>query len=264
MEFLHLATNEKIENIMAAADYIATEVKDERVFIRYNPYIQGVIKGGVTLRPEYVNRLVPYMDIILSLGAQEHHMMVDFKFQNKLIRTNILVFLVFAFYECQKINKYPHIVVEGALDYLLDLIHVDNTSELETVKKYLPNDMKLIYLIDRLDVVYKSKYGIIVKSRDNNKLVHAVYKYNNLKEYLDEDKIKDVFVLDFMSEFRDDIVRIDVTSNPTRFDIKNNYFIKSEPLVDLYTDSGVKYYEQKLVYASGVETRDFFDILQKL
>lgn len=262
MDMMHLSTNDKLENILAVAEYIVNDVKDEKIYVGYNPYIQEPLYKGVKLRPEYVNELAPLLDIVLSLGAQNFNMPVDFKFAGKTVRSNIMTFLVFSFYEYQnkRVNTYQ--IGSMVLGYLLGLIYVPNNSEVIEIGKGLAPDLTLIYLIDRLGLHNKSKNGIVVEKRDNDKLVSAVYKWNSLRDFLDDSKIKDIFVIDMLLEFRDDIMRIDVSSYPTRYDIKGTLFTKSEPLDERFTASGVSYCEQKLIYATDTDTVDFFDILK--
>lgn len=263
MEMMRLSTNDKLENILAVAEYIAAEVKDDKVYVGYNPFIKEPLYRGITLRPEYVNELAPLLDIVLSLGSQNFNMMVDFKFAGKTIRSNIMTFLVFGFYEYQKKGLNPLKVGNIVLGYLLGLIYVSDNNEVIEVAKGLSADLTLIYLIDRLELYNKSKNGVIVEKRDNDKLVPTIYKWNSLRDFLDDPRIKDVFVIDPLLEFRDDIIRIDVSSYPSCYDIKGTLFTKSESLTERFTANGVAYYEQKLIYASDVDTPDFFDILKK-
>ncbi|EPU3829010.1 hypothetical protein ACVWU4_000991 [Campylobacter coli] len=264
MEALHLSTNSQLGNIVAVADYIANEVTDGMVYVQYNPYIMEPLKKGVNLRPEYLVELKPYMDIILSIGAQYFNHDMEFKFAGKTIKSNIMTYLVFGFYECQKKGMHPYRVADVLLDYILGLDYVVVHLELKESIQRLPADMKLLYLIDRLELYTKTKNGVAVEKTDDNKLVPTIYKWNNLKAFLDEAFIKDVFVVDTIKDFRDDIERIDVTYKPTAYETKGKKFYNDSILEALYTRGGVRYYKEKLKYCTGIDTAEFFDILKDL
>lgn len=264
MEMLHLSTNSQLGNIVAVAEYIANEVTDGEIFVQYNPYILEPLKKGVNLRPEYLVEIKPYMDIILSIGAQYFNHDFKFKFAGKTIKSNIMTCLVFGFYECQKKCMHPYKVAANILDDIFNMTHTHDNEEFTELVLDLPADMKLLYLIDRLELYTKTQNGIVAEKTDDNKLVPTIYKWNNLKAFLDEDFIKDVFVVDTMKDFRDDIERFDVTYRPTMYDVRGKKFYNDSILEELYTRNGIRYYRQKLKYCTGIDTSEFFDILKKL
>ena len=257
----NLFVNSKLDNILAVAEHIANDVKEERVYVGYNPEIVDPIKKEVCLKPEYVMELIPLMDIILCLGSQKFDMDKEFMFMGKKVKSNILVWLVFTYYEYQVHNVYPYQVARSGIHFLLSEVVAGKPQEAGLVN-YLITEYKLIYIIDRLNLVNRSKNGIIVDKWDIDKLVTTIYRYNTIKEFLEEDVLKDVFVIDKEKKVQDDFIRLDLTRQPTTYIMEYKNGMVVPPLVERYTADGVRYYEQMFGYPSGVDANELANILK--
>lgn len=251
----NLFVNSKLDNILAVAEHIANDVKEEKVYVGYNPEIVDPFKKGVCLKPEYMMELIPLMNIILCLGSQNFGMDKEFMFMGKKVKSNILVWLVFTYYEYQVHNVYPYQVARSAIHFLLSEVVAGKPQEASLVS-YLTTEYKLIYIIDRLNLVNRSKNGIIVDKWDIDKLVTTIYRYNVIKEFLEEDVLKDVFVIDKEKKVRGGFIRLDLTRQPTRFILDGKNFMVAPPLYERYTADGVRYYEQIFGYPTGVDSNE--------
>lgn len=257
----NLFVNSKLDNILAVAEYIANDVKEERVYVGYKTEILDPLKKGVCLNPEYIVELSPLMDIILCLGSQNFDIDKEFMFMGKKVKSNILVWLVFTYYEYQLHNVYPYQVGRSAIHFLLNDVVAGKPQEAALVSHLIPS-YKLIYIIDRLNLINRSKNGIIVDKWNIDKLVNTVYKYNIIKEFLEEDILKDVFVID---KEKGDFIRLDLTRQPMRYTLEGKNFTVMPPLDKRYTADGVPYYEQTFtLYNIEVGTSEFYEKLKSM
>lgn len=257
----NLFVNSKLDNILAVAEYIANDTKEEKVYVGYDPEIVDPIKKEACLKPEYMTGLIPLMDIILCLGAQNFDMDKEFMFMGKKVKSNILVWLAFTYYEYQVHNVYPYQVTSSAIHFLLSDVVAGKPQEAGLVN-YLITEYKLIYIIDRLNLVNRSKNGIIVDKWDIDKLVKTIYKYNTIKEFLEEDVLKDVFVIDKEKKVPDDFIRLDLTRQPTRYIMEYENCMFMPPLHVRYTADGVRYYEQMFGYPADVDANELANVLK--